>query len=512
MNLRKLVSKYNDKTDNGRKSKETSQAKGFRLFLQELGFQAGQHEIVAETFNNKLQPELIKKSKEIAKKTKNNIKEAKKFSENLNRSYKELEKCKMKYQKSYGEMEESKGTFQKAEGEGTMSRNEISKLKHASETRNAQYEDHRGLYAQQLIKTNRHQEDYYNRELCFVLDKLENIEVERIDFLKSILKESIDTELEVAPIITKCRDDMRNIVESIDHKQETQAVIEKLKTGEQPPKDLAFDEMTNGVEMKVGTLGRKKSIAKLNKYAEENSLFGKKRELEKQIDEMETDIEKGKKEISALRLMVQSYTNNPKFGDASKFQSELDTAIYNVQVLESDLHAVNIQLKDLNNKLEDKKSETAYSPRYSSIGSPNNSNNNGCPGINTPITIQRIDYSPMTRRSSSIQSGSVGYGTTSNCDSDSIENSDKGNIPVDENDFIEEDTTDNDDSHEMTVMAVYDYDGACGESSIPITSGESLVLVEDDIEGWTKVRRKFKSSDQTHPSEGFVPTAYLQFV
>ena len=61
------------------------------------------------------------------------------------------------------------------------------------------------------------------------------------------------------------------------------------------------------------------------------------------------------------------------------------------KVLESDLHAVNIQLKDLNHKLEDKKSDAAYSPRYSSIGSPNNtnSNNNGSPGINTPITIQR---------------------------------------------------------------------------------------------------------------------------
>ena len=204
-----------------------------------------------------------------------------------------------------------------------------------SETRTAQYEDHRGIYAQQLIKTNRHQEDYYNRELCFVLDKLENIEQERIDFLKFILKECINTELEVAPIISKCRDDMKNIVDSIDQKQETQALIEKLKTGEQPPKDIVFDEMTNGVEMKVGTLGRRKSKAKLTKSAEENSLFGKKRELERQIDDMETEIEKGKKEISALRLMVQSYTNNPKFGDASKFQSELDTAIYNVQVISS---------------------------------------------------------------------------------------------------------------------------------------------------------------------------------
>ena len=210
----------------------------------------------------------------------------------------------------------------------------LSRLKifHFSETRNAQYEDHRGIYAQQLIKTNRHQEDYYNRELCFVLDKLENIEEERIDFLKFILKEVINTELEVAPIISKCRDDMKNIVESIDQKQETQAVIERLKTGDQPPRDLGFEEMTSGAEVKGGTLGRRKSKAKLNKSAEENSLFGKKRELEKQIDDMETEIEKGKKEISALRLMVQSYTNNPKFGDASKFQSELDTAIYNVQV------------------------------------------------------------------------------------------------------------------------------------------------------------------------------------
>ena len=37
--------------------------------------------------------------------------------------------------------------------------------------------------------------------------------------------------------------------------------------------------------------------------------------------------------------MVQSYTNNPKFGDVTKFKSELETAVYNVQVLEADLHS-----------------------------------------------------------------------------------------------------------------------------------------------------------------------------
>ena len=106
----------------------------------------------------------------------------------------------------------------------------------------------------------------------------------------------------------------------------------------------------------------------------------------------------------------------------------------------------------------------------------------------------------------------MGYGTTSNCDSDSIENSEKGNIGVDDNDFIEDDPVDIDEDSGVTVIAAYDYDGACGESSIPITSGEYLLLIEHDIEGWTKVRRKFCSNDQSVPSEGFVPTAYLQFV
>ena len=103
----------------------------FRLFLQELGFQAGQHEVVAESLSNQIQQEVIRKSKEIVKKTKINIKEAKKISEHLNRSYKDLDKSKIKYQKSHIEMEEAKSVFLKADCEGTLSRNEISKLKHA---------------------------------------------------------------------------------------------------------------------------------------------------------------------------------------------------------------------------------------------------------------------------------------------------------------------------------------------------------------------------------------------
>ena len=45
----------------------------YRLVLQEIGFQAGQHEIIAETFAMKLHQEVQNKAKEISKQTKCNF-------------------------------------------------------------------------------------------------------------------------------------------------------------------------------------------------------------------------------------------------------------------------------------------------------------------------------------------------------------------------------------------------------------------------------------------------------
>ena len=62
-------------------------------------------------------------------------------------------------------------------------------------------------------------------------------------------------------------------------------------------------------------------------------------------------------------------------------------------MLESDLHALNIQIKDLDSKLEDKKSDSIYSPRYSTyISSPNNSANNGTQFVNAPIVINKYAF------------------------------------------------------------------------------------------------------------------------
>ena len=191
--------------------------------------------------------------------------------------------------------------------------------------------------------------------------------------------------------------------------------------------------------------------------------------------------------MSALQLMVQSYTNNPKFGDAKKFQAELDSAIYHVQVLESDLHALNEQLKDVNHKLDEKAGKSQK------------------PILQTPLTMNIRENSSQGSESQSQQSGSAGYGTISNCSS-----SDRGSDSLDtmgEVTIVKHD----DFSNEVMprVVAIYSYNGDCSESSIAMEAGEEFIVTESDEGGWTKVLRKMKNGED---HEGYVPTAYLQWI
>ena len=66
---------------------------------------------------------------------------------------------------------------------------------------------------------------------------------------------------------------------------------------------------------------------------------------------------------------------------------------------------------------------------------------------------------------------------------------------------------DSDDSD--VVVALYDYDGLCGESSIAMIAGELFIIEGEDEDGWTKVRRKNITEGRV---QGFVPSSYLKLV
>jgi hypothetical protein len=178
----------------------------------------------------------------------------------------------------------------------------------------------------------------------------------------------------------------------------------------------------------------------------------------------------GHKEIKAIKTMVQSYTQNPNFGNPKKFKEELESVILKVQKFESDLLSLHLQLSDANYQLGQKKSSEK------------------CPLI-TPNTLHDIvSDSPEGSRSSS-----AGYGTISNWSAS------------DENLGVHHDISADDID---TVVALYSFNNDCIESSIAMEAGEEFIVTEGDEGGWTKVRRKNINSEVY---EGYVPTAYLQF-
>ena len=171
----------------------------------------------------------------------------------------------------------------------------------------------------------------------------------------------------------------------------------------------------------------------------------------------------GHTEIKALLAMIQSYTQNPSFGDPRTFQEELDSTILKVQHLEAELHPLNLLLNKVNNQLEEQSCQ-----RKSPLLVPRNS-------------LKILSDSPEGSRTSS-----AGYGTISNYSgSDRNFDSELG---------LER------------VVALYEYAGDYGDSSIAMEAGEEFIVTEGDEGGWTKVRRKNMESGG---GEGFVPFAYL---
>ena len=72
----------------------------FRCVLKELGFQAGQHEVLAEALMNTVQTKIKTKVKELHKVTDQYKKEIKNQQQVLDQSYKGLDKIKTKYAKA----------------------------------------------------------------------------------------------------------------------------------------------------------------------------------------------------------------------------------------------------------------------------------------------------------------------------------------------------------------------------------------------------------------------------
>jgi len=457
--LRKLVSRYEPRLEES-DGENYEEDLVFSSILTETGYIAGQHEMIAENITQSIVKELQTKSADSSNKIKNNIKSYKKEKERIKLSYLNLEKQKLKYLKSYQDWEDSDKSFKDAENDGSIARNEIQKMKLESESKHSYYNQQTETYQHQLKTTNADQSNYFCVLLPDLIDRLESVERDRLSFVKNIFQVFISTERELQNIINKCRDDMETVVNGLDVEKDINLVLNINKSGDLPPCDIPYVQTEELKQRKGSSLSRRLTLSpgvKSNKQTvNKQNLFQKKRKLLKSIERCKSDYERGSKEAQALQLMINTYKETPEFGDGKKFEQELKVVTERVTRLEA-------ELTSLNRSLDLVESAMCLNIRHSLISSA------------MDTVSETSDY---TSGNSTID--------------DNLESGE-------EEEWAEE--FDEVKPPARKLLALYSYNGE-EEGTIAMEMGEELELVEEDVEGWSRVRRTGCLE------EGFIPTSF----
>jgi len=488
--LKGLCKKYNNTKHNKKQANDEEYTKvtSFREILKQLEFQANQHEILAETLGFEQSKLVDQRVKESRNQLKNYRKEQKDAEINLQKSYKSLDASKLKYQKSYSDRELAKTNYEKAEVDGTYSRNDVAKLKNLFLQKDRNNEESKAQYANQMGKTNKDQQEYFDTQMTTILQNLEKLHKDNISFWIETSNNCVNIEVSVKGIIAKCHESMLAEISKANADTDAELVITNFKTGNVPPEDFQFEEL--GPQMTAfGTLSRSQT----NLTVDSSNLYQKKRELKKTLEEKKKEEASAQKEMKALHMMVETYKNNPKFGDARKFQSELDAANAKTQKIGSELQELQSNLSTILNQLERKSSRSPMIDKSRSKGSFS-SNTSYSSNNNIPNSVPDTDFDDDDDEFDNVSVLSLPVPPV-------VQNS---SAPAPPPPPPLPSSFQPAESKEIFATAIYAYETET-EDTLNIAEGDKFIVLEmdDDGEGWTNVRRVADGM------EGFVLTSYI---
>ena len=193
--------------------------------LQELGYQAGQHELMSDCYGKDSTLLIDNHVKSVKIRTKKIKKEAEEISSQMKLSYKQLDKRKINYAEAHAELEAIKNAAES--DEKNLSRLELDKKISLTNKKTRLLDDAKAQYAHQLIKTNNDQKGYFKDQLPGVLNSLQDIYIDNVNLFKTLYNNCIEYEMCVAPIIGKCHSEMLNIVHRVDADMDTYNVINR---------------------------------------------------------------------------------------------------------------------------------------------------------------------------------------------------------------------------------------------------------------------------------------------
>lgn len=229
---------------NETRNKRFTYVQAFIKMLHEISDLAGQHELIAEN-STEVTNEIFRLIKELKEERKKYLNEGQKLQNNLNTSYLQLDKSKKYYEKSFKDAEKAHENFVKVDADLNLSRAEVEKARTLSQTKTQQADQMKSEYATNLQRTNELQRFHYGDTMPKVFNQLQEMEKRRIQATQNFIYQAARIQLDVFPIINKCLQGIIAASELVDADKDCDLVIEKHKSGMEPPEDIPFEDLSN---------------------------------------------------------------------------------------------------------------------------------------------------------------------------------------------------------------------------------------------------------------------------
>lgn len=422
--LRKLAKSYDLKKKD--EEKEFTYCKAFTQALREVSDMAGQHEVIAENLSAQIVKEIATISKDLREERKRHLAEGVKYQNLLNTSLNSLDKSKKCYDKAFRESEKANENYQKADKDYNLSRAELDKAKTISLTKERACENSKTDYAKQLQVANQAQREHYTQFMPKVFQQLQDMENRRIECTRNFMKLSAIIQKNVMPIVNKCLDGVIDSANSIDSTADAQLVVDRYKSGMQPPDDIPFEDLsaritnceTESTQSKGSSLAYSHSLKSdslrhtftargLKKRTRLLGIFGankvsyfrtyanhprskystettntdlsmqndyselppnqKRKKIQAKIDQLNREISQANSVKDGLLVMKQAYEENGAFGDPKTIENQLRENEATLERLNNDLSKHLVLLDELDvNKLQDKATNNSASENETS--------------------------------------------------------------------------------------------------------------------------------------------------
>ncbi|XP_053987261.1 formin-binding protein 1-like isoform X3 [Hylaeus anthracinus] len=554
--LRRLVKSYQPKKKE-EEDYQYSPCRAFKMELNEVNDQAGQREVIAENLQGNVLRELNILVKDFKEDRKKYLQEGARLMTTLTGQIGNLERARKAYEKAFREAERSVENYQRADADYNLSRAEVEKQRMNMTLKTQQSEEAKTEYANQLQKTNDMQTLHYHTAMPYVFQHLQELDEKRIKNMRNYMLKSVEIERAVAPIIAQCLDGIEKAANEINEKEDTVMVIERYKSGFQPPGDFPFEDLSvaktydsnsqlsqpvmqpihnhhltakgtvsgGKIKKRVGIFGIFSSNKKLIEVciALKNNVPGygdgakedcsdlppnqRKKRLQQRLDEIQAKIQQETAARDGLMKMKGVYEQNPALGDPMSIEGQLNQSSNKLDKLGAELAKFQGYLEEamragvsLSSPSQAPRKPTSNGSATRPLSSRRSSHSGGEESLSrsaSDSSVSNVNANQPMNKKSAPSTPQPTHGPESGLGESrtSLPGSGGEEYYVDEIDAQ---------PPLGTCRALYPFD-ATSEGSIPMYDGEELYMIElDQGDGWTRVRRI------SQPIEGFVPTSYIE--